>query len=100
MSAYLHRRICGCCLLIAATECDYLVPNMHGRIPGDRNGILHACMGRAALVMNSNCAYAILARVRWDGEVVMNSSRLNADVLSSIRIAFTNPGARGLAVIT
>src|ERR1700736_6472006 len=100
VSACSRRCVSTLCLLITTTECDYLVPNMHGRIPGDRNCILHTCVGGTSLGMNSNCAHGIVACIRWDSEVVVNSYRLNADGLPSTRNAAINRGRITLAVKT
>src|ERR1700736_6098140 len=100
VSACSRRCISTLCLLIAATERDYFVPNMHGCIPGDRNGILHTCVGGTSLGMNSNCAHSSFARIRWNSEVVVNSYRLNADGLPSTRNAAIHRGRIALAVKT
>src|SRR5215469_15987802 len=89
----------GLCDFVAATEPDYLVPSMHGCIPGHRNGILDAFVGGAALGMNSDCADSSFAGLGRNSDVVVNSDRVNADGLSGTGDAPIDSGGIGLAVI-
>src|SRR5216683_5833911 len=95
----IQNHLLGLSGLVAATEHDHLVPSMHGCIPGHRNGILDACVGRAALGMNSNCADSSLAGLGRYSDVVVNSDRVNADGLSGTGDASIDNGGICLAVI-
>ena len=99
MSTLIKHHLLGLSSLIAAAEGDYLVPGMHGCIPGHRNGILDACVGRAALGMNSNCADSSLAGLGWYSDVVVNSDRVYADGLTGTGDAPIDSGGIGLAVV-
>src|SRR6266566_284308 len=94
-----QKSLLGLSGLVAAAERDYLVPGMHGCIPGHRNGILDACVGRAALGMNSNCADSGLASLGRYSNIVVNSDRVDADGLSGTGDAPIDSGGIGLAVI-
>ena len=70
-------------LLFLAVKHNYLISDMHSRIPRNLDRILHTLMRRAAFGMNPQRTLGCFAEFGWDSQVIMQHDGFDANGLAN-----------------
>jgi len=80
------------------SQCDGLGADADRSIPGDRDGVFHALVGRTAFRMNSKRAFRRLACLRRHHEIVVDVNRFDPDRFADTGDAAIDSGLEGITI--